>query len=235
MTSTQKNSGAHLGAPAQRTQASRKGKRAWRKHVDIDAVEQRLDDRRAEERALGAPVHAQPDAALFAIDTKGDDGVRKAIPRQLKSLAILAERSAVPAVGQKRKAASVPRAEKDRLMRAAGRTRRGPLRSHVDGTELGKGSALLEPTEAVKHSGTYDVWEMDVDEDDKDNGFGVSEMVKPKPVKPPTHTHPSALIAAPAVPTPHAGASYNPPVDAHQELLLEAYEVSSRCSRIKRS
>ena len=32
----------------------------------------------------------------------------------------------------------------------------------------------------------------------------------------------------PAVVVPHAGASYNPPVQAHEELLMEAYQVAQR-------
>lgn len=40
------------GAPAT-TQGSRKGKRAWRKNVDIGDVEMGLDEMRAEERVVG--------------------------------------------------------------------------------------------------------------------------------------------------------------------------------------
>ena len=42
-----------VGAPAQRTQGSRKGKRAWRKNVDLDEVEQGLEEVREEERQFG--------------------------------------------------------------------------------------------------------------------------------------------------------------------------------------
>lgn len=41
------------GAPAQHTQGSRKGKRAWRKNVDIGEVEEGLEGLRAEERVVG--------------------------------------------------------------------------------------------------------------------------------------------------------------------------------------
>ena len=40
-------------APAQRNQSSRKGKRAWRKNVDLDEVEEGLEELRAEERVSG--------------------------------------------------------------------------------------------------------------------------------------------------------------------------------------
>jgi nucleolar protein 53 len=42
-----------LGAPSQRDQGSRKGKRAWRKNVDIGEVEEGLEELRAEERVTG--------------------------------------------------------------------------------------------------------------------------------------------------------------------------------------
>lgn len=41
------------GAPAQKTQPSRKGKKAWRKNVDIDEVEAGLEGLREEERVTG--------------------------------------------------------------------------------------------------------------------------------------------------------------------------------------
>ena len=41
------------GYPAQYSQPSRKGKKAWRKHVDIEEVETGLEEVRAEERETG--------------------------------------------------------------------------------------------------------------------------------------------------------------------------------------
>ena len=48
-----KPSRSAIGAPSQRTQTSRKGKKAWRKNVDIDDVEEVLEGQRAEERVTG--------------------------------------------------------------------------------------------------------------------------------------------------------------------------------------
>lgn len=36
------------------------------------------------------------------------------------------------------------------------------------------------------------------------------------------------MIDVPAVSVPHPGASYNPPVQVHEELLMEAYKVGQR-------
>ena len=63
-----------VGAPSQLSQNTRKGKKAWRKNIDIDNVEEGLETIRSEERVLGTALHNQPDKDLFAIDTAGDEG-----------------------------------------------------------------------------------------------------------------------------------------------------------------
>ena len=50
---TTKPAKSRLGAPSQLSQSSRKGKRAWRKNIDIQPVEQGLESLRAEERVVG--------------------------------------------------------------------------------------------------------------------------------------------------------------------------------------
>ena len=47
---------AVIGAPSQQSQPSRKGKRAWRKNVDIGEVEEGLEGLREEERILGCGI-----------------------------------------------------------------------------------------------------------------------------------------------------------------------------------
>ena len=42
-----------FGAPAQHAQSSRKGKKAWRKNVDLGEVEEALEGMRTEERITG--------------------------------------------------------------------------------------------------------------------------------------------------------------------------------------
>ncbi|CDO68606.1 hypothetical protein BN946_scf184996.g37 [Trametes cinnabarina] len=192
-----------VGAPAQRTQSSRKGKRAWRKNVDIEPVEEALEGLRAEERTL--PKFSE---------------------RVLTSTKILSERSAVPAVfsrptaaasasasaqrEKKRRRGLVSHEDKGRLLRMSKRLRKGPFNAYVDPDQVGEGSALLELSEAAKKAGTYDVWSEDV-----------PEKVT---VKPPPTENPRSHIALPAVPSPHEGTSYNPPLTAHQQLLRAAHE-----------
>lgn len=42
-----------VGVPSQRSQPSRKGKKAWRKNVDIDVIEDGLETIRDQERLVG--------------------------------------------------------------------------------------------------------------------------------------------------------------------------------------
>jgi nucleolar protein 53 len=63
-----------VGAPSQLSQGARKGKKSWRKNIDIDNVEEGLETIRSEERVLGTALHNQPDKDLFAIDLTGDEG-----------------------------------------------------------------------------------------------------------------------------------------------------------------
>ena len=164
--------------------------------------------------------------------------------KPLISTLILSQRSAVPAiysrVGQDKKKDPITRAEKERLLRIGKRKRVGQSNALVDPTEVGRGSALLEPTEAVKKSGTYDVW-MDVD-DERDSGNEFDSIMQTKAVKVRSvilltivltalqpRTQPLRdLIFAPAIPSPHQGASYNPPVDAYKELLNDAVQVEQK-------
>ncbi|KIJ64905.1 hypothetical protein HYDPIDRAFT_181653 [Hydnomerulius pinastri MD-312] len=215
-----------LGAPTQLAQASRKGKRAWRKNIDIQAVEQGLESLRAEERVIGSTLQKQTDDQLFVVDTKGDARVRKTLPRYSKSLLtstkLLSQRSAVPAVVSR--ATKVTRADKERLLRIAKRPRKGPFNAVMDPTEFGAGSAAVDVTQAVKNSGDHDLWAPAVEEIIPD---GLETVQKPK-FKKPELAHPRDIIEVPAVSVPHQGASYNPPVQAHEELIMEAYQIEQR-------
>ncbi|KAI0088209.1 ribosome biogenesis protein Nop53/GLTSCR2 [Irpex rosettiformis] len=220
LASGKKNEKSAVGAPSQRTQSSRKGKKAWRKHIDLDAVEQDLEEKRAEERITGSTLQQKTNDELFQVDVIGDEGVRQRQPKvsfsQLTSAKILAQRSAVPAVTTRAtssatlKRKKLSHEEKDRLLRIGKRPRRGPFNVVMDHTVAGEGSAMMEVTEAVKNSGKYDVWQEEGDE---------TEDEIPPPVP-----HPREHIVLSAVPSPHEGTSYNPPVTAHEELLRSAHE-----------
>ena len=88
-----KPNGPLIGAPSQLTQSSRKSKRAWRKNIDLQQVEDGLEELRVEERVVGcdypahfliaatnakiyllsSTIHSKKDEELFQLDVKGDD------------------------------------------------------------------------------------------------------------------------------------------------------------------
>ncbi|KAF1817479.1 P60-like protein, partial [Eremomyces bilateralis CBS 781.70] len=102
---------ASLLPPQQHSQPSRKGKKAWRKNVDVSDVQSGLDEIREEIIQGGTALASRDLADLFALDTKGDTHARLQYQRDhrlkkpLKSEEILAQRSAVPAVGSKKRPA----------------------------------------------------------------------------------------------------------------------------------
>ncbi|KAG5641248.1 hypothetical protein DXG03_005662 [Asterophora parasitica] len=236
-TITKKTTKAAAGAPSQLNQSSRKGKRAWRKNVDIQDVEAGMEEMRAEERVIGKTLQATKDQDLFQIDVTGDAQIRKSLPRfstsQLSSIKILAERSAVPAVfsrpssttASKKRKPLVSNEKKTRLLRIAKRPRKGPFNSVIDPTEFGAGSAIIELSEAVKNSGTYDAWAPPPPQEEIKEGL---ETVQKKSVKVPALSRVRDTIDVPAIIQPHQGTSYNPPVESHQELLLQAHGIEER-------
>ncbi|RKO85356.1 ribosome biogenesis protein Nop53/GLTSCR2, partial [Blyttiomyces helicus] len=102
-------------------QPSRKGKKAWRKNVDVGDVEEKLDELRTEER-LGGKVHEKKDAALFFTDTTGDEknpptktsnrlppptSVKASLKhRKLRIDQILTPASTIPSIASRKTAAS---------------------------------------------------------------------------------------------------------------------------------
>lgn len=52
-TTKERSNKSSIGAPAQHNQSSRKGKKAWRKNVNVEDVEGGLDSMRTEERVAG--------------------------------------------------------------------------------------------------------------------------------------------------------------------------------------
>ncbi|KAF7357047.1 Ribosome biogenesis protein NOP53 [Mycena venus] len=233
-----------LGAPSQHNQPSRKGKKAWRKNVDLQEVEAGIEELRAEERATGYGsllllassaypsdstfLHKQQDDQLFVIDVKGDEKIRSSLPKfkasELTSTKILAQRSAVPAVVSrtttvKKRKSPLSSEDKNRLLRISKRPRKGPFNSVVDPTEFGAGSATLELSEAVKNSGAYDPWAPAEETEEIKDGL---ETVQPKKVKTqvPVHSHPRDKIEVPAILEPHQGTSYNPPARVEKAAKL---------------
>ena len=223
-----------LGRPAQYRQASRKGKKAWRKNIDLIATEAALEDLREQERAEGVPAHKRSNAELFMEDRSGQETTlaRQAREkRKLKSQEILAHRSAVPAMQQKARssfqlpddssaakaaAAGLPPKFKKRLRMLASRPHEG-----VEGeTERGRAGRLQsDAVLAEKH----DLW----GEAPKTRQNDWIAPAAKEPVHRPRsmqHEPYAAARSMPAVSVPHPGTSYNPDFDSHEALVQTAYE-----------
>ncbi|KAH6662946.1 p60 domain-containing protein [Plectosphaerella plurivora] len=199
-------------APQQHKQPSRKGKKAWRKNVDVSEVTEGLDALN-KEIISGGVTAEKASEDLFTIDTVGQvDIPRKRAAKTLKSEEIIAQRSAVPAVALRKRPAKtsdgilpVKRQRRDAWVTTSEVAR---LRKVADGQH--------ESTIALKDA-SYDLWaapppkEKLVVEREEENFIPPKEVPKiPKSLR----LKPVSLAASgkviPAVAKPTGGYSYNP-------------------------
>ncbi|CAM0137364.1 unnamed protein product [Umbelopsis sp. WA50703] len=203
-------------------QPSRKGKKAWRKNIDITDVEEHLEELRSEERA-GGKISERSNDKLFAIDVKGDDRVKRQVAKDkpLYIDQILKSRSAIPAVGTR--LFSLPKdTTKDKKVKES-RINREKIE------KLAKRKLNQAPAKpAKKQKGTaYDVW---ADEEPTHVDLNpYLEPVRKRTVHAPTtlKVKPAAAEHQPAVEVAEAGASYNPTMEDHQELLRKAHKIEA--------
>lgn len=205
-------------APATPKQPSRKGKRAWRKNVDLSEVQSGLETVR-DEVIKGGVIAERPSEALFALDTAGDEEIAKKErtgKKLLKADEILAQRSAVPAVdGRKRKA------PEGLVEGSSKKHKKGRYVSHK---ELQRLKSLADQTGGVAveaPAASHDPWADN--SAPKDPRF--SYLDEKKPIKEPrTLKHAPVNLNASGKPTPHirkpaSGKSYNPLFDDWQAVL----------------
>lgn len=139
--------------PAQAKQPSRKGKAAWRKHIDLTGVEASLENQRAAERVGLAHVNKDTAAAaLFVEDRQGDEAERKrqearragkAGKRPLKSLAVLQNASSIaPVQGRARRGVD-----------AAAAARSGPAASSSSRSAAHAEQGGLTPEQRARRAG----------------------------------------------------------------------------------
>lgn len=214
-------------APATHTQPSRKGKKAWRKNVDISEVQQGLDDVRDEIIKTGGVIAERPSDELFTTDVSGDVDVAKqqAGKKLLKVDELLALRSAVPGLeGRKRKAQDAADGTR------AKKVKNGSYVSHAD----------LQRLKQVANNG--DVGRLQVEDAHAAHDPWAEPNEAPKPalnflepekkkVEPKTLKHAPKSLAGngkqrPNIRKPDAGKSYNPLVDDYTALLEREGEAA---------
>lgn len=198
-----------LGRPSQKTQRSRKGKKAWRKNIDLDDFEQNLDNVRESEIVLG------PQQELFTVDKEGtDEGLTTTMKseRKLKSHEILNARSAFPALPALHKKKEKP---KHKVMKD-----RQKLLERAGFTDKSKTAAEMERDGLLKTGKVADLW---------GEATPSSEFIVPTNAPRPQTAHkrskPDApLPGTPAVELPHGGQSYNPALEEWKASILAEHE-----------
>ncbi|KAF1937725.1 P60-like protein [Clathrospora elynae] len=230
-------------APAQYKQPSRKGKKAWRKNVDVTQIQSGLEDVRGQIISGGVIAEKTSDQ-LFAVDIIGSTEIQKSVAKRHKPLKvdqILAQRSAVPAVDTRKRLSDIADDGKRK-------------KAKVSGKEYDRLRAIAYGGEQVKkdliQSGNaeFDPWA--VQEVKKDPRFTFLEEKKSK-VEPITLKRAPISQAKdgkpiPSVRKPAGGKSYNPlledwqnefsrecdkAVELEKKRLQEAREEAERMER----
>ncbi|KAI9052978.1 hypothetical protein LZ554_003249 [Drepanopeziza brunnea f. sp. 'monogermtubi'] len=212
------------GAPQQHNQKSRKGKKAWKKNVDVTDIQDGLEEVR-DEILTGGVVAEKASSELFTLDSAGDVGIQRKVlkgSKPLKADEIIAQRSVIPAVSVKKRAGENTT---DGILEP--KRQRTSYVSHKELTRLRKianghqGQPTVEVSEA-----SYDPWDVrkDMEEAAIDPRFSFLEKSKKK-VAPPTLKHKPISLAAsgkdiPAVKKPEGGFSYNPMWDDYEGRLI---------------
>ncbi|KAL0091804.1 ribosome biogenesis protein Nop53/GLTSCR2 [Phycomyces blakesleeanus] len=202
-----------------KAQPSRKGKKAWRKNIDITGVEDGLEVLRSEERVRGKTTPLE-DHQLFTIDTVGDSKVKRQLAKDkpLKVDEILAERSAVPAVNGRALRSSAKPASK-------GKPSKYTLEKveKIAKRKAEESAAPVKKKNKSSQTNTYDLW---ADAPVEEKNPYLEDVRTHKAKAPATMEHtPKALVNHVNVVVPDAGASYNPSMEEHQKLLDKAHSV----------
>ncbi|KAK9858894.1 hypothetical protein MYU51_015695 [Penicillium brevicompactum] len=213
-----------LEAPKQYNQPSRKGKKAWRKNVDVTDVQEGLRHL-TEAEIKGGLITEKASDELFTIDTTGNEDVRKSVTKKhkpLKSDEILAKRSMIPALdGRKRGNPNVT----DGIIEPKTKKPKSDWVSQKEYQRLKQVARDAQPMGKKAENEFYDPWAEDAEPTTTYDDPRFDFLQKPKPkVEPTTLKHAPISLAAngkavPSVKMPHAGTSYNPVFEEWDRLL----------------
>ncbi|KAJ3215750.1 hypothetical protein HK099_006226 [Clydaea vesicula] len=214
-------------------QPSRKGKKAWRKNVDITKIEEGLSEINEELRTTGEKLHKVSDSSLFSIDKSGDTQLKKKLKsKPLKYQQILTPDSSVPMLLSRCHPVSSNVREMiyGKKKRIISRTTLKSIQKAVEKLEKNKKIFSVKNTSAShnKHKKNgVDIWgENAVPKVAPENEF-IDEIIKPfkkkKPALPETRSkHVESVKLA------ENGQSYNPSFKEHQVTLQEAVDEELR-------
>ncbi|CRG90591.1 RNA exonuclease 4 [Talaromyces islandicus] len=224
--------------PQQYKQPSRKGKKAWRKNVDITEVSEGLRVVR-EEETRGGVVAEKPSEELFTLDVTGDPEVEKTSRKKRKPLRadeILAQRSAIPAVDSRKRAN--PKVT-DGIIEPKTKKQRSDWVSNKEWDRLRQVAKDNKPV-AKQDGEIHDPWGDSPEVSNTDNSkFSFLPKTKAKVAPVTLKAAPISLAAngkrIPAVKKPEGGTSYNPSFEEWDSLLVAegAREVEAEKKRIE--
>lgn len=231
----------NIQPPKIKKKASKKNKKSWRKNTDIAEVEKFLDEKRFEER-VGGSFEERPDSELFVLDTstkKEQKRNKRKEPKPLKCFSNLLGLPGAKDPVKKRNRTKLPEERmnpivKDMMEKAAkaGKVKQKVLKAEKVRREAAnkKKSEALEKTTRRRTKFDFDLWdegkkqevEKDewVEEETKLHTMKNSGKLVPRASKERFKDKTGTLL--PAVEIPHAGASYNPSLGDHQDLLWRA-------------
>ncbi|KAL2022609.1 hypothetical protein VTK56DRAFT_4953 [Thermocarpiscus australiensis] len=220
-------------APQQYKQPSRKGKKAWRKNVDVSDIQKGLEE--LNDQIIKGGVIAEKDSSeLFTLDTVGDSSLPKRFPKHaekgLKADEIIAQRSAVPAVSIRKR----PGDKTTDGILPVKRVRTDYV-THKELSRLKKVADGHHESTVEVADAEFDVWAEPKEDPTAKEQF--SFLPKPEqPKKPKTLEHQPISLAAngkpiPAVSKPKGGFSYNPAFPDYQNRLIEESEKAIEAER----
>ncbi|KAL9059457.1 MAG: hypothetical protein Q9162_001155 [Coniocarpon cinnabarinum] len=226
-------------APSSYSQPSRKGKKAWRKNVDIEPVTTGLESARQEYRQTGGPlIKDLAENQLFQTDTAGSQAVRQRAEKRhgkLKADEIIEARSKIPAVEARKVADSkttdgVLKRKRDSAVSAKDRARLWRLAN--------SGGNVRSALQDVPDSASFDPWaapESAPAEPHRSFLDDPPSLREPKTLREKPISMTASGRNVPSVPKPNAGRSYNPNFDAWLTLKEheEAKALSSEQTRLR--
>ncbi|EMG50654.1 NOP53 Ribosome biogenesis protein NOP53 [Candida maltosa Xu316] len=208
-------------------QSSRKGKKAWRKNIDIEDIEKNLQEKRDEEIIKGKDSGDLNDD--FIIDDQPSILASSKAPKKLKSKEILTNKSKIAALNHSKhqpakdshKIQGVKKTDLLRLIKLNG----GKFKSES------KLMNRLDQDGLVK-SKAKDLWD-DEEEDEeekipkyiKSTAEVTKATVVPKTLKTESIKITTNELTSKSV---HAGKSYNPSLESWKELINQEYDAEYR-------
>ncbi|EEZ98070.1 ribosome biogenesis protein NOP53 isoform X1 [Tribolium castaneum] len=226
-----------------RKRVSKKSKLAWRKHVNINDVEEFLEDQRLEER-LGPSLASLNNEELFQVDTKPSEPEslsiknRKKLKLQkpLRCFSILEPHTKVPDPIKKRNRVRSKEERKNELIKKKEAENRAKgILKHRELQALRDKATNENKKQAIPKRGDFNqnIWDQEDNLNEKNEWFSnsttkhnlVGTGKSRKTVKTPKRPKSSVL---PPVEPPHPGMSYNPSYEDHQDLLKTIVEKETK-------